>query len=174
MRILISNWLARRLHQLFEASLLIKGFFALCEMASGLVLLGVGLPALARFVDWLTRNALVEDRSAPMAVAASRLWHGFTPESAHFYAIYLAAHGVIKLLMVLMLARRALWAYPASMVVLAGFVGYQLFRYSHEPSLGLLVLSALDFIMIGLVWREYCVLKAAPPLPVACPQPPPA
>ena len=96
-----------------------------------------------------------------MAKTVLQVAHGFSSENAHFYSIYLFAHGIIKLVMVLMLARRALWAYPAAMVVLAGFVAYQLYRYSYDPSFGLLVLSALDFIMIGLVWREYWVLKTA-------------
>ena len=154
------GWLSRRLHQLFEASLLLKGFFAVTELLTGLTIFGIGPQRMMALVNWVTRNELVEDPSDPMASTAIRVAHGFSVETAHFYGYYLFAHGIIKLVMVAMLARRALWAYPAAMVILAGFVAYQLYRYTHDHSIGLLVLSALDFVMIWLVLREYWVLKA--------------
>ena len=37
----------------------------------------------------------------------------------------------LKLAMVVMLWARILWAYPAAMAVLSGFVIYQLFEFQH-------------------------------------------
>ncbi len=155
-----NGWLARRLHQLFELSLFFKGFFAVVELMSGLVLLGIGPHRFIAIFNWFTDNDLVEQPTDPLAQTVLTVAHGLSPETAHFYAIYLFGHGIIKLVMVLMLARRALWAYPVAVLVLAGFVSYQLYHYSVDPSFGLLVLSGLDLIMIGLVLREYWVLKS--------------
>ncbi len=64
--------------------------------------------------------------------------------------------------MVLGLARRLLWAYPVSMALLAGFVGYETERVLRTSnSLTLLALSGLDSVMIWLVWREYLALQGA-------------
>ncbi|MFZ1660738.1 MAG: DUF2127 domain-containing protein, partial [Paracoccaceae bacterium] len=53
-----------------------------------------------------------------------------------------------------------LWAYPAAMVVLIGFVIYQLSEFLHSGSPVLLLLAFFDLFMVGLIWQEYKVLKA--------------
>ena len=68
--------------------------------------------------------------------------------------------------MVIMLWRRILWGYPAAMVVLAGFVIYQMTEFFIGHSLGFLALSCLDTAMIVLVFREWNVLKLQRSQPV--------
>jgi len=63
--------------------------------------------------------------------------------------------------MVIMLARRKLWAYPAAMVILACFVIYQASEFFANGSLVLLALACLDSVMIVLVFREWNMLKLA-------------
>ena len=72
-----------------------------------------------------------------------------------FFALYLAAHGVVKLAIVLLLMRRVALAYPLGIVVFSGFIVTQLHRWSHTHSPVLLALSALDLVVIGLTWREW-------------------
>ena len=60
---------------------------------------------------------------------------------------------------VILLARRVMWAYPAAVALLLGFIAYQLHHWTLEPSPTLLILSAFDAIMIGLVIREYKALR---------------
>ena len=64
-----------------------------------------------------------------MATWFRSLAEAFTIQSQHFYALYLLGHGLLKFTMVLMLSRRILWAYPAAMAILAGFVVYQGFEF---------------------------------------------
>ncbi|MCB2144224.1 MAG: DUF2127 domain-containing protein, partial [Rhodobacteraceae bacterium] len=65
-----------------------------------------------------------------------------------------------KLAMVVLLAARVAWAYPAAMVVLGGFVAYQLHQWTISGSSVLLALSAFDLVMIALVWREWRGMRA--------------
>ena len=62
--------------------------------------------------------------------------------------------------MVVMLWARILWAYPAAVMVLSGFVIYQLTEFVRTGSPFLLVLSGFDLVMIALVIQEYRVLRA--------------
>jgi uncharacterized membrane protein len=161
--------IARWLHQLFEASLVIKGILAASEAISGLGLLFTSNALILGFVQWLTRNELAQTPEDEMARWTEHLARSFSIEIQHFYAVYLLSHGALKFLMVILLAARVRWAYPAAMVVLAGFVAYQLHGWSQSGSLVLLALSGFDLVMIGLVWREWRALKSPQPatMPVA-------
>lgn len=151
----MSKWL----HWLFEASLIIKGSFAASETLSGLGLLLTPHTMLLSLWAWLTNHQLAQDPNGDMALWFRHLADTFPVHLQHFYAIYLLAHGALKFLMVIMLARRILWAYPAAMVVLAGFVIYQSTEFVTQGSLALLALACLDALMIVLVYREWGMLK---------------
>jgi len=153
----LSKWL----HWLFEASLVIKGAFAAGETLSGLGLLLTPHGLLLTLWGWLTNHQLTQDPNDDMAQWFHHLADIFPVHVQHFYAIYLLAHGALKFGMVIMLARRILWAYPAAMIVLAGFVIYQATEFVTQGSLVLLALSCLDALMIVLVYREWNMLKLA-------------
>ena len=157
----MSKWL----HWLFEASLIIKGSFAAGETLSGLGLLLTPNTLLLSLWAWLTHHQLTQNPNDAMALWFRHLAEAFPVHLQHFYAIYLLAHGALKFLMVIMLARRTLWAYPAAMVVLAGFVIYQATEFVTQDSLVLLALACLDAFMIVLVYREWGMLKLQQALP---------
>ena len=156
----------RLLHWLFEASLAIKGLLCTLETLAGLGLLLTPNQLIARFVFWVTHFEIAEDPTDTLATWTLRAMEFCPINTQHFYALYLLAHGGLKLTMVLMLWRRVLWAYPAGMVVLAGFVTYQLFEFLHAGSPFLLLLAVFDAVMIWLVWLEWRALRLAalPPL----------
>ena len=154
-----TSTVGRWLHWLFEASLLLKGLLAFGETMSGLGLVLTPNHAILWFVTWMTSHELTQDPTDDMALWFEHIADNFPIATQQFYAFYLLGHGALKFTMVLMLQRRILWAYPAAMVVLAGFVVYQLFEFVAHGSTILLGLAALDSLMIVLVWREWGILK---------------
>ena len=152
----------RLLHWLFEASLAIKGLLCALEALAGLGLLLTPNPLIARFVFYVTHFEIAEDPGDTMASWTIRAVEQFPIGTQHFYALYLLAHGGLKLAMVYMLWRRVMWAYPGAMVVLAGFVIYQGYEFIHAGSPFLLILALFDLVMIGLVWQEWRALRARP------------
>ena len=147
------------LHCLFEASLILKGLFAAAESLGGLGLLLTPNRSIISFVTWLTRHDLTQQPTADMALWVQHLTDIFPIQVQHFYAFYLLAHGAVKFTMVIMLARRILWAYPGAMILLGGFVIYQATEFITHGSYTFLALSFLDTIMTVLVFREWNVLK---------------
>lgn len=143
------------LHWLFESTLLLKSIFALFEIAAGAGLWLVPHQRLADFTHWLTRNELIEGRHSPIYARIAGAMSEFSAASQHFYAFYLAGHGAIKLVIVLMLMRRVAFAYPLGILVFSGFITTQMLRWSHTHSPALLALSALDATVILLTWREW-------------------
>lgn len=150
---------ANVLHWLFETSLAIKGLLCSAEFLAGLGLLLTPNAPVARLLYWLTHYQIAEHPTDTLAAWTQRAMEGFPVATQDFYGWYLLLHGGLKLAMVLMLWARVLWAYPAAMVVLSGFVIYQLFEFLHNGSPFLLMLAFFDLMMIALVWQEYKALK---------------
>jgi uncharacterized membrane protein len=149
------------LHDLFEASLLLKALLAGAEAAAGLSLFALPNGQVSALADWLARYQITHDRHEWPLVALERGLASFSIESQHFYALYLTSHGLLKLVMVALLVRKVSWAYPASMAVLAGFIAYQMHHWWLTGSVPLLVLTAFDVLVFALVWREYRGIRAA-------------
>ena len=149
----------RRIHQIFEVSILLKGGHALIECVGGILLALVRTQAITDFVGRATQYELSEDRNDLVANYLLRWAQGFSIETQQFYAYYLLSHGVVKLLLVIGLLRGKYWAYPVSLVVLGLFIAYQIYRYSFTHSPALIVLSIFDIFVMGLVWHEYRLVR---------------
>lgn len=144
---------------IFFASVWLKGLDALLELIGGAALLSVSPTVILHLVRFLTQDEITED---PRDVVANALRHAaarLTLTTEHFMAAYLIVHGIVKLALVWGLLVRLLIAYPVSIVIFAGFIAYQLYRYTLTHGIGLLALSAFDFIVITLIWLEYRALR---------------
>ncbi len=145
----------KALHDLFLVSVWIKGIVGLLQLAGGVLLLFLHQNQLVRLAVLLTRPELAEDPRDTIALFLRHSAEQFGHGTQTFASIYLAVHGLIKILLVAGLLRRRMWSYPASLWVLGAFVAYQCVRYAQTHSPWLLALTALDVVVILLVWREY-------------------
>ena len=154
----------RRIHRIFEISILLKGAHALIECIGGLVLAVVGTSTIVGWVNSLTQDELIEDPNDFVGTHLSSLANNFSVSTQHFYAFYLLSHGIIKALLVVGLLRNKLWSYPASLVVLGLFIAYQIYRYSYTHGFGLIVLTVFDVFVMWLIWHEYRLVRRHLPL----------
>jgi len=145
----------KRIHQIFEISVLLKGAHALIECIGGVALALVSTEYIRGLVNSMTQDELIEDPKDFLASHFLAYAHDFTVSTQNFYAFYLLSHGVVKLALVIGLLRNKLWAYPASLVALALFIIYQLYRYSYTHGIGLIVLTVFDVFVMWLIWHEY-------------------
>ena len=145
----------KRIHLIFEISVLLKGAHALVEFAGGLALALIDANWIKSTVNAMTQDELVEDPHDFLATHLMDFAQSFTVSAEHFYAFYLMSHGLVKLALVAGLLRNKLWAYPAALVALALFIVYQVYRYSYTQSTGLIVLTVFDLFFMWLIWHEY-------------------
>jgi len=158
--IALEEWMnERRIHRIFEISILLKGAHALIECVGGLALAFVGTGDITRLINALTQEELIEDPNDFVAAHLLMLAQNFTVSTQRFYAFYLLSHGIIKAFLVAGLLRNKLWAYPVSLVVLGLFIVYQLYRFSYTHGFGLIVLTVFDLFVIGLIWHEYRLVR---------------
>jgi uncharacterized membrane protein len=148
----------RLAHETFEGAILLKGAFAVLEVGAGLLLWLVGPTPILHLI---ARVHALHDGPDWLAQVLMRVAAGFSVEAEHFFALYLVAHGAVKLALVLGLFRGKRWAFPTSVAVMSMFVVYQMWRFSLTHGLGLLALSVFDAILVALIWREWRRLPAA-------------
>lgn len=145
------NWLDRA----FMVGIIGKGLNGTAELVGGVLLLLVTPDRLRHLVAMMTQGELSED---PHDLIAAHLLHtadGLTGRAVLFGAVYLLAHGVVKVILVIALLLNKLWAYPWMIVVLLLFIGYQLYRIALTPTAALIALTVFDVIIVALTWREY-------------------
>jgi uncharacterized membrane protein len=145
------NWLDR----FFEIGIIGKGLNGLAEIIGGVFLLFLSPDRIHRVAVALTQVELSEH---PRDFVANRILHtasGLTGQAVLFGAIYLLAHGAVKVVLVIALLLNKMWAYPWMIAVLIIFIGYQLYRIALNPAVGLIVLTVFDLIIVALTWREY-------------------
>ena len=149
----------RRIHQIFELGVLLKGAHAVIECIGGIALALVPPGTIAALVNTWTQDELIEDPNDRIATHLLAWAQNYSVATQHFYAFYLLSHGVVKVLLVAGLLRGKLWSYPASLVALGIFILYQLYRFSSTHSAGLIVLTVVDIVMIGLIWHEWRMVR---------------
>ncbi|MDE2001074.1 MAG: DUF2127 domain-containing protein [Patescibacteria group bacterium] len=157
----LEDWVPEKyIHLVFDVGVWIKGIDGFLETLGGVLLWSFGSSGNT-LLGVLTQHELVGD---PHDVIANAIHDALAHSSAQldfFASLYLLSHGVVKILLVVGLLQKRMWAYPASIAFLAGFIIYQLYRLTYGYSLGLVVLTVFDVILIGLVWHEYRYIQRA-------------
>ncbi|RJE49287.1 MULTISPECIES: DUF2127 domain-containing protein [unclassified Dehalobacter] len=138
----------------FKIGLLMKGIDGLLEIIGSILLLFLTPDRYNWLIRLLTQHELSED---PQDLFANYLIHSspnFSFSTQHFVVFYLLSHGIIKCILVLLLWRQKLWAYPLAILSLILFVVYQLYRYTFTHSAFLILLTIFDVLMIFLTYKE--------------------
>ena len=145
----------------FKVGLVLKGLDGILEVAGGLLLLFLSPAAIEHIVRMLTAHELTQD---PHDLIARHLLHTashLTTSTTLFGAIYLLSHGAAKIVLVVLVLRDKLWAYPWLIALLLAFIVYQLYRITAVHfSVGLAALTVFDALLVWLTWREYQAKRA--------------
>lgn len=141
--------------RLFAVGIVLKGLDGLVEVAGGILLLLADPVRIHHLVIRLTQPELSED---PRDFIATHLLHAagsLTGSAVLYAAIYLLAHGLVKVVLVAALLMNRIWAYPWMIAVLIAFIAYQLYQLAVSPTAGLVALTVFDVLVVFLTWREY-------------------
>ena len=145
--------------ELFKLSVMLKGVHAVIEIAGGLLLFALPSIIFSQFAVWLTQAELLDDPNDAIANYVLNLGTQLSLGGKIFGGLYLLSHGLVKIVLVAGLLRNKLWAYPWSLVVLSMFIAYQLYRYTFTHSIGLVLLTVFDLVVMWLIWKEYHIVK---------------
>lgn len=154
-------------HRAFDVGIVLKGLDGLLEVIAGMTLLLTTQSAMVGSVHWLTRQELIEDPADPVANFLLHAVQGLPVGSRHFAGAYLLGHGIVKLGLVTGLLRGARWSYPAAIIILLTFIGYQGYRWMQQASLLLAAVTVFDVFIVLLIaveWRFHRGTSSRPRL----------
>jgi uncharacterized membrane protein len=145
----------KTLDRFFYASIWLKGLHAVLEIIGGVALFLTSPAFILRVVATVTQDEMAEDPNDFIASTLLSAAQKISVSSERFAALYLLSHGAVKIVLVAGLLRDRRWAYPAALAVFGAFIAYQVYRFSFTHSLGLIVLTVFDLVVMWLIWREY-------------------
>lgn len=145
----------RLLDRTFFVSLVLKGLDGVIELLAGAALLVVTPAQIAAVTRALTRHELQQDPHDLIANWLVNYTSTVSVSATLFGAIYLLAHGIVKVVLVVAVLRNRLWAYPWLIAFLIAFIGYQGYELIVHFSWGLAALTAFDIFIVVLTMREY-------------------
>jgi uncharacterized membrane protein len=154
--------MASRFDTIFKISIVLKGLDAAAEIIGGLFFLLISPDQIKGLIHWFTASELRTDPHDFIANLLVHTGHNFSNGSRLFVGIYLLAHGVIKMFAVVNVLRNKYWAYPLLVVVLLGFIIYQVIQITRTHSISLILLTIFDVfivIMTSLEWRKQHQLR---------------
>ena len=153
--------LSPALDKTFKIGLVLKGLDGILEVIGGILLVFLSPHAIQHAVRTLTAHELSED---PHDLIARYLLHSTSHLNRGltiYGAIYLLAHGLAKVVLVGLVLRDKLWAYPWLIGLLLAFIAYQLYQITAVRfSGGLTALTVFDAALVWLTWREYRARRA--------------
>jgi uncharacterized membrane protein len=150
----------RKLELVYRVGVIVKGLDGVIELVGGLLLWLA--PGLLRAVLVPLSGTVAGDHPIRNFVAywAGHFGQELAAGSSTFVVFFLLAHGIVKVVLVYCLLREYHWVYPYALAVLGLFAAYQIFVLVGAPTVGMALLTALDFLIIWLVWREWRVLRS--------------
>lgn len=154
---------SRGLDRTFRIGLVLKAADGVVETIAGALLLFVSANTIAQLARALTAHELGEDPHDRLANYILHTTEHLSSGTTLFGAIYLLAHGISKLVLVVLVLRNKLWAYPWLIVLLGVFIVYQLYVITVvQFSWGLTALTVFDVSLVWLTWSEYAARRGLP------------
>lgn len=150
------------LDKAYEIGIIIKGIDGLLEVVGGLLVLTISPHTITGITQFLTQDALEDNPHNFIAVHIARAGHHLAAGHNLFAAAFLLTHGLVKVVLVACLLLNKLWAYPWALGVLGLFLVYQIYLLITQPGPGIALLSALDAVIIWLIWREWQQVRRQP------------
>jgi uncharacterized membrane protein len=149
-----------RTDRMFAIAVTLKGIDGGLQFLGALLLMVIPPTLITGAANVIITRDLLGDPNGTLSTHLATAADHFANGSTRWFAIlYLLAHGLIKLVLVWALLKHVLWMFPVSVLVLAGFVVYEVWRAVHTHSIALPIFAALDVVIITLVIREYRKLR---------------
>ncbi len=140
---------------LFDLALVIKAVDGALEVLAALLVLYVPPVFVIKLAEFATGGELSQDPGDFIATTIRNAAQAFTVHTHYLLALYLALHGIVKVLLVIGIFAKKKIAYPLFMIALALFGAYEAYRGFVLHELLLQALAIFDLALLVLTSYEY-------------------
>lgn len=155
----------RDLLRLFDLALIVKAIDGSFEVLAAVAAILVSPAFVKRIADFATAGELAQDPFDFVAHAIRDAAHIFSVSNHLLVALYLALHGLTKILLVAGIFAGKRIAYPLFIAALGIFGAYEAYRGVARGELLLQILAAFDLMLLILTAYEYRRRYPATPRP---------
>ena len=139
----------------FDLALIVKAIDGALEVIAALLVLYVPPAFVIRLAEFATGGELSQDPGDFIATSIRNAAQAFAVHTHYLLALYLALHGIIKVLLVIGIFAKKKIAYPLFMIALALFGAYEAYRGFVLHELLLQALAVFDMALLVLTSYEY-------------------
>jgi uncharacterized membrane protein len=143
------------LHLAYLGAIAIKGLDGLVETVAGLIIAIYGSQQVYNFALWATAPEIARHPESHAVHAIRHGAYGLAHSAPKFAIVYLLAHGALKLGLVINLFIEHMWIFPASIVVLLGFIGFMGVKLMAHWSPWLFAFAMFDVLTVALIANEW-------------------
>lgn len=148
------------IHIGFHVGLLLKGLYDIGEILCGILLIFFTPERMSKVITIISAEELREDPNDFIMRHLISFSETFSINMQYTASIYFLSHGLIKIIIIVLLWKQKLWAYPVSCLIFTVFVIIQMLSFLKTYSVTLLILSFIDLVMIILTFLEYRNIKS--------------
>ena len=141
--------------RVFYIGIIFKAVDGAIELFAAIALFFIKPNQIHDLIAFATHDELLEDPRDFIANFLLTSTSHISQATTTFLVVYLLIHAVVKLVAVLGIISKRLWAYPFALITLGLLMLYQLYSIILKPSLGIVLLTILDIIVLWLIAREY-------------------
>ena len=127
------------------------GFF---RLIFGFILLNVVGTPISDIFYKLASHELTQDPNDILIQTLTPIVNNFPITITYFVAIYFLFWGILDITLSILLLKHKMWAFPLTIVLISGFVVYEVYRFTHTHSIVLLGVIVIDAIIALLIYRE--------------------
>lgn len=145
----------RDLTWVFDLALWLKVVNGGIEIVAAFLVFVIPPSLVLHLAELVTSGEVGPDADDYVATSLTTIAKTATIEPHHLFALYLAVHGAVKVILVVGIFRKKRLAYPLFMLALLLFGTYEAYRGlgRHDPVLGLL--AVFDLLLLFLTLHEY-------------------
>ncbi|MBP1761072.1 MAG: putative rane protein [Firmicutes bacterium] len=141
----------------FYGGLILKGANALAELIGGFIMLVVSHEWLNKLVLQIALPELRQDPDDPLMNYL--ITRGLNISSQHSVAVFMLFHGLAKMIIIWLLWKNKMWAYPLAFVAFGIFISYEAHSFWENQSLFMLLIVVFDLAIITMIALKYRSLK---------------
>ncbi len=142
-------------HRLYIFSMWWRIGYGFLRVLFGVAILQVVGTPLIEVFKIVMRHELVQDHSDRLYHVVNHALVQHPLYVTYFLAIYFIFWGTLDIVLSYNLLRGRQWAFPVSLICIAGFIAYEMVRFTHTHSHILLGVVMIDLVIFALIYNEY-------------------